>query len=71
MPSDSKFFEHHNRNSDWFNDLDKKTKEGLYNMYGGFNDYILSQPDIQLQKANSTELIQLTTTSNKIVNPFK
>jgi hypothetical protein len=71
MPSDSQFFEHHNRNSDWFSDLDKKTKEGLYNMYGGFNDYILSLPDIQLQKANSTELIQLTTTSNTIVNPFK
>ena len=71
MPIDSKFFEHHNRNSDWFYDLDRKIKEGLYNIYGGFNDYILSLPDIQLQKANSTELIKLTTTSNIIINPFK
>ena len=71
LPPDNSFFEHHERNSDWFKDLEKDFKKGLYNIYGGFNDYILSLPDVQYQKANSTELIQLSATSNKIVNPYE
>ena len=49
-------------------------KNGLYNIYGGFNDYITSLPDVQLQDANSTELISnlsvSDTLSSRIKNPY-
>ena len=62
------------RNSDWFHDIDTNIKNGLYNIYGGFNDYLASLPDIQLQDAGSTELISnlsvSDTLSSRIKNPY-
>ena len=49
LPINSHWITNHKRNSDWFSS-NKKEREGLYNIYGGFNDFILSQPDIQIQK---------------------
>tara|TARA_E500000178_G_scaffold306350_1_gene318453 strand:+ start:571 stop:1263 length:693 start_codon:yes stop_codon:yes gene_type:complete len=66
LPIKTKYFHHHFRNNEWTNDLEPSVKEGLYNMYGGFNDFILCKPDIQIQKKNSIELINLTVSSNKI-----
>ena len=44
------------------------------NIYGGFNDYITSLPDVQLQDAGSTELISnlsvSDTLSSRIKNPY-
>ena len=74
IPISSKFIENHSRNSDWFHDIDNNIKNGLYNIYGGFNDYITSLPDVQLQDANSTELISnlsvSDTLSSRIKNPY-
>ena len=43
-------------------------------IYGGFNDYITSLPDVQLQDAGSTELISnlsvSDTLSSRIKNPY-
>ena len=71
LPISSNWIKNHKRNSDWFS-CNKKEKEGLYNIYGGFNDFILSQPDIQIQKKNTLEIIPLSISdslSSRIKNP--
>ena len=71
LPINSHWITNHKRNSDWFSS-NKKEREGLYNIYGGFNDFILSQPDIQIQKKNTLEIIPLSisdTISSRIKNP--
>ena len=74
LPISSSFIKNHQRNSDWFQDIDNQIKNGLYNIYGGFNDYLTTLPDIQLQDANSTTLISnlsvSDTFSSRIKNPY-
>ena len=50
---------HHKRSVNWRNKKEDKNIKRLYSIYGEFNDYIDSLPDIMLQKENSTEIIDL------------
>ena len=61
LPIDLKFFPFRVRKSNWDSDLDQDLKENLYAIYGEFNEFILSNPDIQLQEKNSLILIDLAT----------
>jgi hypothetical protein len=60
LPLTLKFLGFHKRSSNWFKDESKRTKDGLYNIYGGFCDLVNSNPDIFLKKAKTNEIINLT-----------
>jgi len=64
LPIDLEFFPFKARNSNWENDLKQNLKENLLAIYGEFNEFIFSNPDIQLQEKNSLTLIDLTTSSS-------
>lgn len=71
LPISTKFFKHHQRNSDWFEDLEEEVKHGLYDMYGGFNDFIRLQSDVQVQEAGSTDLISNISVSQTFTSRVK
>lgn len=60
LPKDIEFLPFRERKSNWDSDLDQDLKKKLNAIYGEFNEFIFSNPDIQLKEKNSLTLIDLT-----------
>ena len=73
LPISTRFIKENIRLSNWYTDDNPDIRKGLYRIYGGFNDFICSQPDILLQKENSliftSDYSVSDTFSSRIKNP--